>query len=202
MDGARFAGAVAGLGVSPADITWRAGVDVLSFGGTKNGCIAAEAVVFFDPEHAPHFGYARSAPARASPRTGSSRRSSTPTSATTTGWSLRATPTRWARSWRRHPGIGHGATGDRAGGERDFYRDFKGVRRKAQTRRSRILSLAGSLVAPDRRPREDEVLVRLVTSWQTAAEEVERFAGFFRPAEASQKGRPVSGAPFSSGRFL
>ncbi len=49
MDGARFANAVAALGVSPADITWRAGVDVLSFGGTKNGCIAAEAVVFFDP---------------------------------------------------------------------------------------------------------------------------------------------------------
>ena len=49
MDGARFANAVAALGVSPADITWRAGVDVLSFGGTKNGCLAAEAVVFFDP---------------------------------------------------------------------------------------------------------------------------------------------------------
>ncbi len=48
MDGARFANAVAALGCSPADITWRAGVDVLSFGGTKNGCLAAEAVVFFD----------------------------------------------------------------------------------------------------------------------------------------------------------
>jgi threonine aldolase len=59
MDGARFAGAVAGLGLSPAEITWRAGVDVLSFGGTKNGCIAAEAVVFFDPAHARDFPYAR-----------------------------------------------------------------------------------------------------------------------------------------------
>jgi threonine aldolase len=48
MDGARFSNAVAALGCSPADITWRAGVDVLSFGGTKNGCMAAEAVVFFD----------------------------------------------------------------------------------------------------------------------------------------------------------
>ncbi len=52
MDGARFANAVAGLDVAPADITWRAGVDVLSFGGTKNGCLAAEAVIFFDPAHA------------------------------------------------------------------------------------------------------------------------------------------------------
>jgi threonine aldolase len=49
MDGARFANAVAFLGCHPADITWRAGVDVMSFGATKNGALAAEAVVFFDP---------------------------------------------------------------------------------------------------------------------------------------------------------
>ena len=55
MDGARFANAVAGLGVSPADITWRAGVDVLSFGGTKNGAAAGEAVVFFDRARADNF---------------------------------------------------------------------------------------------------------------------------------------------------
>lgn len=48
MDGARFANAVAALGCKPADITWRAGVDLLSFGATKNGAIAAEAIVCFD----------------------------------------------------------------------------------------------------------------------------------------------------------
>lgn len=48
MDGARFANAVAFLECHPGDITWRAGIDVLSFGATKNGAIAAEAVVFFD----------------------------------------------------------------------------------------------------------------------------------------------------------
>jgi threonine aldolase len=48
MDGARFANALEFLGCHPADITWRAGVDVLSFGATKNGALAAEAVVFFD----------------------------------------------------------------------------------------------------------------------------------------------------------
>lgn len=48
MDGARFANAVVALGESPADITWRLGVDVLSFGGTKNGAFAAEAAVFFN----------------------------------------------------------------------------------------------------------------------------------------------------------
>jgi threonine aldolase len=48
MDGARFANAVAFLGCQPGELTWRAGVDVLSFGATKNGALAAEAVVFFD----------------------------------------------------------------------------------------------------------------------------------------------------------
>ncbi len=48
MDGARFANAVASLGCTPADITWKAGVDILTFGGTKNGAWAAEAVIFFD----------------------------------------------------------------------------------------------------------------------------------------------------------
>jgi len=59
MDGARFANAVARLGCAPADVTWRAGVDVLALGGTKGGCLAAEAVVFFNPAMAEDFGYAR-----------------------------------------------------------------------------------------------------------------------------------------------
>jgi threonine aldolase len=59
MDGARFANAVAHLNVKPADITWKAGVDVLSFGATKNGALAAEAVVFFDKDLAASFGFRR-----------------------------------------------------------------------------------------------------------------------------------------------
>ena len=47
MDGARFANAVASLGCHPADVTWKAGVDMLSFGATKNGCMGAEALVIF-----------------------------------------------------------------------------------------------------------------------------------------------------------
>jgi len=50
MDGARFANAVAALGCKPADVTWRGGVDLLSFGATKNGALAAESVVVFDLE--------------------------------------------------------------------------------------------------------------------------------------------------------
>jgi len=52
VDGARFANAVAALGCSPADITWRGGVDLLSFGATKNGALAAEAIVCFDLDRA------------------------------------------------------------------------------------------------------------------------------------------------------
>jgi threonine aldolase len=59
MDGARFANALARLNASPAQITWQAGVDVLSFGATKGGAMAAEAVVFFDRELAAHMAERR-----------------------------------------------------------------------------------------------------------------------------------------------
>jgi threonine aldolase len=52
MDGARFANAVAFTGASPADLTWRSGIDVLSFGFVKNGGMSAEALIFFDPAKA------------------------------------------------------------------------------------------------------------------------------------------------------
>jgi threonine aldolase len=57
MDGARFANACASLNVAPAEITWKAGVDVLCFGGTKNGMAVGEAVVFFDRALAEDFDY-------------------------------------------------------------------------------------------------------------------------------------------------
>jgi len=57
MDGARFANALASMNVAPAEITWKAGVDVLTFGGTKNGMPLGEAVIFFDNELAQEFDY-------------------------------------------------------------------------------------------------------------------------------------------------
>lgn len=59
MDGARFANALVALGCTPAEMTWKRGVDMLSFGGTKNGCWCAEAVVFFNSKKAEDFGYIR-----------------------------------------------------------------------------------------------------------------------------------------------
>lgn len=55
LDGARFTNALVTLGCTPADMTWKAGVDAVSFGGTKNGLMGVEAVVFFDPAHAWEF---------------------------------------------------------------------------------------------------------------------------------------------------
>jgi threonine aldolase len=57
MDGARFANALVSLDVSPAEMPWKSGVDVLTLGGTKNGCLAAEAVVFFKPEMVGNFPF-------------------------------------------------------------------------------------------------------------------------------------------------
>jgi threonine aldolase len=57
MDGARFANALVALDASPAQMTWKSGIDVLTLGGTKNGCLAAEAVVFFKPDLVKSFPY-------------------------------------------------------------------------------------------------------------------------------------------------
>ena len=55
LDGARLANALATLGCTPADMTWKAGLDAVSLGGTKNGCLGVEAVIFFDPAPAWEF---------------------------------------------------------------------------------------------------------------------------------------------------
>tara|TARA_B110000977_G_C10684351_1_gene340867 strand:- start:25 stop:555 length:531 start_codon:yes stop_codon:yes gene_type:complete len=59
MDGARFANALVALGCTPAEMTWKAGVDVLSFGATKNGVLAAEAIVLFDQSVAQELAFRR-----------------------------------------------------------------------------------------------------------------------------------------------
>ena len=59
MDGARFANALVRLNATPAEMTWRSGVDALSLGATKGGALAAEAVIFFDPAAAACFGERR-----------------------------------------------------------------------------------------------------------------------------------------------
>ena len=59
MDGARFANALVSAKATPADMTWRAGVDILTLGATKNGALACEAVLFFDSARAENFAFQR-----------------------------------------------------------------------------------------------------------------------------------------------
>lgn len=59
MDGARFANALVRLGATPAGITWKAGIDILSFGATKNGCLGVEAIIVFDRARADHIAERR-----------------------------------------------------------------------------------------------------------------------------------------------
>ena len=59
MDGARFANAMVHLEMTPADMTWKRGVDVVSFGATKNGCWCAEALVFVNPKDAAYLPFIR-----------------------------------------------------------------------------------------------------------------------------------------------
>jgi threonine aldolase len=57
MDGSRFANALVSLNASPAEVTWKSGVDVMTIGATKNGAMNAECILFFDPEQAEYFEY-------------------------------------------------------------------------------------------------------------------------------------------------
>jgi len=110
MDGARFANAVASLGVAPADITWRAGVDVLCFGGTKMGLPVGEAVMFFDRKLSEDFAYRCKQAASWPRRCASCRRLGWACWKTMPGCAMLATPTRWRSAWRpdwaRSPGPG------------------------------------------------------------------------------------------------
>jgi threonine aldolase len=92
MDGARFANAVAFLDCHPSAISWRCGVDVLSFGATKNGALAAEAVVFFDLALVRDFELRRK-------RAGSS----SPTSRPACGSATPSAATRSRNAWRTRP---------------------------------------------------------------------------------------------------
>lgn len=177
MDGARFANALAALDVSPADMTWRAGVDVLSFGGTKNGCIAAEAVIFFDPRQARDAGFIRQ-------RGGQGFSKS---------WFI-------AAQFEAYLKDGHWLTLARHANTMAA-RLAKGIR---GTKRARLafepagnelfaimengldakLKAAGAVYYPwpadslpvAERPGAGETMVRLLTGWQTTAAEVDRFA--------------------------
>ncbi len=177
MDGARFANAIAALDVSPADMTWRSGIDVLSFGGTKNGCIAAEAVIFFDPKHARDAGFIRQRAGQ-----GFSK-----------NWFIAAQLEAYLRDghWlalARHANSmgARLAKGIRASKRARLAFEPAGNELFAimETGLDEKLKAAGAVYYPwpadslpvAERPGAGETMVRLLTSWQTTAADIDRFA--------------------------
>ena len=173
MDGARFANAVAALGISPAEASWKAGVDVLSFGGTKNGCWCAEAIVFFDRAKAADFAFNHK---RAGQLFSKSRFVSAQFDAYLADglWlSLAGHANAMADALRT--GIA-AATNARAAWPTAANEVFAVLKRSAAERaRAQGALFYDWHVGGDTPVGEDEVLVRLVASWSTTQEEVDSF---------------------------
>jgi threonine aldolase len=181
MDGARFANAVATLGVSPADVTWRAGVDVLSFGGTKNGCLAAEAVIFFNPAHARDTGFARQ-------RAGQGFSKNWFIAAQLAAYLDQGHWLDLARNANTMAARLAEALDRSADARLAFKPDGNEVFAVLTNEADARLKAAGAVYHPwtvesvpvGQRPKAGERLVRLVTSWRTTATEVDQLAQHLR----------------------
>ena len=173
MDGARLGNALARMNVSPAEATWKAGVDALSFGATKGGAMGAEAVIFFDrarrrdaePAQARRRARLQAPLHRGADRGVSGRRSV-------------ASPCASCQrdGGRAGGGIDEGRmqTGLAGRGERGFRADHGGDGQAAESRGRDVLPVA------ERGLPKDRILVRLVTSFQTTSEDVEKFLAIVR----------------------
>jgi threonine aldolase len=172
LDGARFANAVAATGATPAELTWKAGIDLMSFGGTKNGCWAAEAIVVFEPGMFPDLEIIKS---RAGQTLSKSRFEAAQFEAylEDDNW-LRTAAHANAMAQRLADGF---AARARLGWTPQANEVFP-VLPKALAGRLRA---AGAVFHPWSADEiaigADEELCRFVTSWATTAEEVDRFLG-------------------------
>jgi len=174
MDGARFGNAVAALGVTPAELTWKAGVDFMSFGATKNGCWAAEAIVVFNPGLLPDMEQRRQ-------RAGHTFSKARFVAAQFEGYLENGNWLRWAThanamAERLRAGL-RASPVARLGWESSINEVFAVIPKSALER----LRAAGGaahewLVEALAEPLgPDQTLVRLVTSWATTEADVEKF---------------------------
>ncbi len=176
MDGARFSNAVARLGASPADLTWRAAVDVLSFGLTKTGAWAAEAVVFFDRERGREFGFTRK---RAGHLFSKSRFVAAQFEALLAdGLWLRLAAHANQMADRLADGLGRirGVRLPFAPGANAVFPVLpKATYERLVAAGAKLYPWSAATLAPADRPGDDETYVRLVTSFATTADEVDDF---------------------------
>ncbi|MGN6490250.1 MAG: threonine aldolase family protein [Devosia sp.] len=177
MDGARFGNAVAATGATPADLTWRAGVDFLSFGGTKNGCWAAEAIVVFAPEKLRDLAARRQ-------RAGQTFSKARFVAAQFDAYLADGNWLRWAghaNAMAERLRAGVRASGRaRLAWESEANEVFAVIPGAVL---AAVRAAGGAMhewppeAAPGMRPGDGEVLVRLVTSWATSEDEVGAFVG-------------------------
>jgi threonine aldolase len=175
MDGARFANSLISAKATPADMTWRAGVDILTLGATKNGALACEAVVFFDSARAANFAFQRK---RGGQTLSKGRFLGAQMEAyLTDGLWLRLAEQANASARRLARGLA-GTPGVRLAWPAEANEVFV-VAPKAMVERWRA---AGAVfhdwstrsLAPERAPRKGETLVRLVASFETESREIDR----------------------------
>jgi threonine aldolase len=191
MDGARFANALVSAKAMPADMTWRAGVDILTLGATKNGALACEAVVFFDAARAANFAFQRK------------RGGQTLSKGRFLGAQMEAylADGLWLRLAERANASARRLARDLAA--------TPGVRLAWPTEANEVFVVAPTAtverwraagakfhewstraLAPERAPRKGETLVRLVASFETASSEIDRLlelcAGVPATAAAAQ----------------
>ncbi|MGG7516693.1 threonine aldolase family protein [Allorhizobium undicola] len=175
MDGARFANALVALDCTPAEMTWKRGVDILSFGATKNGCWCAEAIVFFNPDMAEEMPYIRKRSAQLFSKT---RFVSAQLEAYLKD-NLWLDLARHANAMAERLRLGLAASNRaRLAWETQSNEVFAVVPRE----RARAAEAKGAKfyewLAPRENPHlagEDEMLIRLVTSFASTSEDVDRF---------------------------
>jgi threonine aldolase len=188
MDGARFWNALAALGCSPAAMTHEAGIDILSLGGTKNGALMAEAVVIFDPALAEDFRFKRK---RAGQTLSKQRLIAAQYEALLARELWRALAThansmadRLARSLVAIPGI-------RLGWAREINEVFpimpQALAAALQKEGAVFFDWSGECLPPGIKIGEGEEIYRLVTSFATTPDEVERFITIAKGWMAGQK---------------
>ncbi len=181
MDGARFSNALVSLGCTPAEMTWKSGIDVLSLGGTKNGCLMAEAVVFFDRSLAEDFRFRRK-------RSGQTLSKQRLIGAQFEAWlegdhwrELAAHANGMAR--RMAEGL-VSVPGLRLGWPCEINEVFpvmpKALMDHLIAQGARFYDWSDISMDPATRPEHDEVVARLVTSFLTTAEEVDRYIALAR----------------------
>ena len=178
MDGARFANALAAIGCTPAEMTWKAGVSALSFGGTKNGLMGVEAAILFDPAKAWEFELRRK---RAGHLFSKHRFLSAQMAGYLRGdlWlemarSANGAAARLARGLRQIPGV---ALAHEPDANMVFAEWPRAAHRRAQGAGARYYLWSGAL---DGGPDDEKLTARLVCDWSAAEGDTDRFLALVR----------------------